>query len=357
MQTYKVGILGATGMVGQQYISLLEGHPYFEISYLAASERSAQKTYEESVKDRWHMNSPIPEKVKGLTVQIIDNIDEALKHCSFVFSALEASAALHYEELYAKAGIPVISNASTHRKSDDVAMIIPEINPQHLEIIPHQKKRRGFERGFIVTKPNCSIQSYLTPLFALHKEFSLKHVIVSTMQSISGAGYPGVSSFNILDNIIPYIPGEEEKSESEPLKILGSIRNGAIINNSEVLFSAHCNRVPVVDGHLACVSVSFNTKPSHEDILNVWNNFKGEPQKLKLPSSPENPIIYQKEKNRPQPRLDRNKGKGMLAVVGRLRQCKVFDYRFACLSHNTIRGAAGGAILMAELIKEKGLLL
>ena len=354
MAKLKVGVLGATGMVGQSYIALLKDHPWFEVSFLAASERSAGKRYEEAVEGRWHFGKDIPEEVRGLLVHSIEEMGEARKTCDFVFSALDTAVAKEWEERYAEAGVPVVSNSSAHRWDEDVPMIIPEINPDHLKIIPIQRKKRGWDRGFIAVKPNCSLQSYLIPLFPLHKEFTLKAVIVTTMQAISGAGYPGVASFDIIDNIVPYIRGEEEKSEREPRKILGRIEGDLIVEEKGIAISAHCNRVPVIDGHLACVSVAFESKPTREEILEIWREFRGVPQELSLPFAPEQPIIYQEEVARPQPRLDRDKGKGMAVTVGRLRECNVLNYRFVALSHNTIRGAAGGGILIAELLKERG---
>ena len=354
MEKLKVGVLGATGMVGQNYISLLEKHPWFEVSYVIASPRSAGKKYSEAVAGRWHMKKDIPEKVQNLVVAGIDNIEEVKQNCNFVFSALDSDVAKEWEEKYAKE-IPVVSNASTHRHTEDVPMLIPEINHEHADIIPMQQKNHGWQ-GFIAVKPNCSLQSYMTPLFALHKEFKVKRAIITTMQAVSGAGHPGVSSFDIVDNIIPFIKGEEEKSENEPKKIMGRIVGEKIENNEELVISAHCNRVPAIDGHMACVSVEFEKKPEKEQILEAWKNFKSLPQELDLPFAPKHPIIYREEPDRPQTRLDRDADKGMACVCGRLRECKVFDYRFVALSHNTIRGAAGGGILNAELLVKKGYL-
>lgn len=351
MAKIKVGILGATGMVGQSYIALLSAHPWFQVSYVVASEKSAGKTYGSAVEGRWHMQKEIPEEVRKLRVMTLDELDTAKKSCRFVFSALDSDLARIYEEKYAAAGIPVVSNASAHRSTEDVPVLIPEINPEHIKLINVQKKNRGW-KGFIVVKPNCSLQSYIIPLYAL-KSFSPKRVIITTMQAVSGAGYPGVASYDITDNIIPYIKGEEEKSEDEPLKILGSF-NGNKIIPAEIKLSAHCNRVPVIDGHLACVSVEFEKKPSRHDILKLWQDFAPLKQ-LSLPSAPGHPIIYQHELDRPQPRLDRMAENGMAITVGRLRECNVLHWRFVGLSHNTIRGAAGGGILNAELIKAGGL--
>lgn len=352
----KVGILGATGMVGQKYIALLEGHPWFEVTHVAASERSAGQSYAEAVSGRWHMEEALPESVAKLHVVPVSDVGAAKQNCDFVFSALDSPVAKEFEEKYAAEGIPVVSNASTHRHTPDVPMLIPEINPDHADVIPRQQKSRGWERGFIAVKPNCSLQSYMTPLFALHAAFGVKEVIVTTLQAVSGGGYPGVPSYDMVDNVVPYIGGEEEKSEKEPLKILGSVEGTKIKEASGPAISAHCNRVPVIDGHTACVSVKFDKKPTREQILEAWRDFRGVPQDLDLPSAPTQPIIYREEDNRPQPRLDRNADKAMATTVGRLRECAVFDYRFVGLSHNTVRGAAGGGILNAELLKAKGYL-
>lgn len=350
MKKIPVGILGATGMVGQQYLQLLANHPWFEVVFLAASEQSAGKSYQDAVKDRWHCVEPIPAKIAHLLVHGMDQISLAHRSCRFVFSALTTEAAKDYEERYAGAGLPVVSNAGYHRNAHDIPVLIPEINPEHTDIIPMQQKNRGWDKGFIVVKPNCSIQSYIIPLFPLHKKFGIQKIIVTTMQAISGAGFPGVPSLQITDNVIPYIGGEENKSEQEPLKVLGRIQDGKIEQARDIVISAHCNRVSVVDGHMACVSVKFANKPTHEEILSHWESFEGVPQKMKLPSAPVRPIQYLLEQNRPQPRLDRLAGNGMAVTVGRLRECNVFDYRFTALSHNTVRGAAGGGILNAELL-------
>ncbi len=356
MQKMKVGILGATGMVGQRFIQLLEGHPWFEVSFVAASENSAGKIYSEAVEGRWHLPSPVPEAVRNLVVGNVADVQSAVKSCSFVFSALETDAARAFEEKYAEAGLPVVSNASAHRHTKDVPMIIPEINHSHLEIVKKQQKNRGWSKGFIVVKPNCSLQSYMAPLYALHGRFKVKKVIVTTMQAISGAGHPGVSSLDITDNVIPLIKGEEEKSEKEPLKILGRVNGNEIAYAEGISISAHCNRVPVLDGHMACVSVSFERKPSRQEIIGAWKDFASLPQEIKLPLAPLHPIIYTEDPARPQTRLDRDNDKAMAVTVGRLRECNVLDWRFVGLSHNIVRGAAGGAILTAELLKAKGLI-
>jgi aspartate-semialdehyde dehydrogenase len=356
MNKLKVGILGATGMVGQQYISLLENHPWFEVTHLIASPGSAGKTYSEAVAGRWHMAKDIPSHLKNAVVCAIDDVEKSMKHCDFVFSALDSDIAKEWEETYAAAGIPVVSNASTHRHTEDVPMVIPEINPHHLDIIPQQQKRRGWSKGFIVVKPNCSIQSYMAPFAALHREFHLRKAIVTTMQSISGAGHPGVASLDITDNVVPYIGGEEKKSEYEPKKIFGTIKAGKFVYDDSFEISAHCNRVPTIDGHMACVSFSCENKPAKEQILDAWKSFSGEPQTLGLPFAPKHAIIYREEDNRPQTRLDRDADKGMAVTVGRLREDPILQWKFVGLSHNTIRGAAGGGILIAELLKAKGYL-
>ena len=351
-----VGVLGATGMVGQNYISLLADHPWFKVNHVAASPRSAGKSYGEAVKGRWHLAADVPESVRHLPVFTLNEIELAREKCSFVFSALGSGVAREFEERYAAAGIPVVSNASTHRKTPDVPMVIPEINPEHLDIIPIQQRTHGWDRGFIVVKPNCSLQSYMTPLYAVHEKFGLKKAIITTMQAVSGAGHPGVSILDITDNVIPFIAGEEEKSENEPLKILGSIDGSVISDHKSLKISAHCNRVPVVHGHTACVSVEFVRKPTREQILETWKDFKGISHKYDLPSSPARAIIYKEEADRPQPRLDRDTGGGMTVVVGRLRECNVLHYCFVGLSHNIIRGAAGGGILNGELLVAMGYL-
>lgn len=356
MKKIPVGILGATGMVGQQYLQLLANHPWFDVCFLASSELSAGKTYAEAVSGRWHMNMPIPERFLNFPVHRLDEIEPAKRSCGFVFSAISNEAAKIYEERYAENGIPVISNAAYHRQSADVPVLIPEVNPEHAQIIPIQKRNRNWEIGFIVAKPNCSLQSYMIPLFPLHQQFKVTRLIVTTLQAVSGAGYPGVSSLDITDNVIPYIANEEEKSEQEPLKMWGHIRGNCISSNNNIVISAHCNRVPVLDGHLACVSVQFEQKPNKEEILNIWKTFNGLPQQLQLPSAPDHSIIYLDESDRPQPRQDRNAGNGMSVTVGRLRDCPLFDYRFVALSHNTIRGAAGGGILNAEFLMQQGYL-
>jgi len=366
MEKIPVGILGATGMVGQQYITLLNNHPWFEVRYVAASPRSAGKKYEEAVAGRWHLAKTYAPHVGGLIVEDANDVNRAIAafkkgDCSFVFSALEMGKdeTRSLEEQYAEAGIPVISNASAHRWTPDVPVLIAEINPDHADIIPMQKKARGWDRGFIAVKPNCSIQSYMAPIHALVKAgYAAQRIIVTTLQAVSGAGYPGVPSLDMIDNIVPYIGGEEEKSEEEPLKIFGSIENGVFKNSELPKISAHCNRVPVTDGHFACVSLEFGTKKpaSMGEIIKIWAAYRGLPQEVDLPMAPKQPVIYREENNRPQPRKDRDTDKAMAVVIGRLRPCNVFDIRFAAFSHNTVRGAAGGGILNAELLKYKGYL-
>jgi len=361
LKKLKIGILGATGIVGQNYINLLVGHPWFEIVDVAASPRSAGKPYAEAVRGKWQMSIEIPEKIRGLIVRDVQDFASLKSNISFVFSAMdlpkkEDTKAIEFK--YAEKGIPVISNSSANRWTPDVPMIIPEINHNHIDIIPIQQKNRGFSRGFVTVKPNCSIQSYITPIYALEKQgYKVEKMIVTTLQAVSGAGYPGVPSLDILDNIVPYIGGEEEKSEKEPLKIFGEVGENGIINDDSIQISATCTRVSVSDGHTACVNIKFKNKiPSKEDIIKIWRGFKSIPQELDLPFAPRQPIIYLENVDRPQPSKDRDNDKGMAVTIGRLRKDNVFDYKFVALSHNTIRGAAGGAILNAELLKMKGFL-
>ena len=305
------------------------------------------------------MPEPVPKQIKDLVVGDANLMESAQGKCDLVFSAIEADkdTVRILEEEYAKNGIAVVSNNSAHRSTPDVPMMIPEVNPGHAELIRFQRAQRGWGKGLIAVKPNCSIQSYTTPLFALVESgYGIEAVIVTTLQAVSGAGFPGPASLQMIDNVIPYIKDEEKKSELEPLRILGQLRESRIVPDNSFKISAHCNRVPVIDGHMACVSVKFKgRKPSIEEVIRIWKGFAPEPQRLKLPSAPENAIIYREEVDRPQPRMDRDAGKGMAVTVGRLRDCDVFDYRFVGLSHNTVRGAAGGAILTAELLKAKGL--
>lgn len=358
-QRIPVGVIGATGMVGQKYVQLLSNHPWFQVVHVAASAQSAGKKYADAVEGRSQF-SDVPPDVARLIVVDAQNVDAAAKQCRLVFSAVELGdkeLVRALENKYAGAGLVVVSNTSAHRDTADVPVLIPEINSEHLVIIPAQQRHYGWTKGFIVTKPNCSLQSYLLPIVALERAgFPVEKVMVTTLQALSGAGYPGVSALDTIDNVVPYIPGEEEKTEREPLKILGKIVGGSIISSVSPIISAQCNRVPVLDGHLACVSVLFGArKPTRDQILDVWKNFSALPQELALPSAPNQPIIYRIEDNRPQPRKDRNAEKGMATIVGRLRPCPVFDFKFVGLSHNTVRGAAGGGILNAELLIAKGL--
>ena len=351
----RVGVLGATGMVGQRFVSLLANHPWFQVVLVAASERSAGKTYEEAVGSRWKMAVPMPEDVKNLVVQNINNIEENASQVDFCFSAVDMTKEeiRAFEDAYAKTETPVVSNNSAHRWTEDVPMVIPEINPQHLEVIEAQKQRLGTKKGFVAVKPNCSIQSYTPALHAL-KEFGPKEVVVCTYQAISGAGKTFKDWPEMVENVIPYIGGEEEKSEMEPLKVWGEVKNGKIVAAESPVITAQCLRVAVQDGHTAAVFVNFEKKPSKEEILDRWAKFKGEPQDLQLPSAPKQFIQYFEEDNRPQPKLDRDYENGMGVSFGRLREDKLFDYKFVGLSHNTVRGAAGGAILLAELLTAKG---
>ena len=354
----KVGIIGATGIVGQNYLRLLAGHPWFEVAYLAASPRSAGKRYVDAVSGRWHMEEGIPEAFREIVVEDAGLVAGAVDKCRLVFSAVEMDkqSILDLEAEYAARGLAVVSNNSANRHTEDVPVIVPEINHAHLDIIPEQQKNRDWDKGFIVVKPNCSIQSYMLPLYALLKAgYPVDSMIVTMLQAVSGAGYPGPASIDMIDNIMPYIPGEEEKSEVEPRKILGKVRDGRISPDDSIKISAHCNRVAVSDGHTACVSLKFSEKkPVIEEIIAIWRNFSDLPQELKLPSAPIPPIIYRDETDRPQPRRDRDAGNGMAVTVGRLRECNVFDYRFVGLHHNTVRGAAGGSILTAELLLSRG---
>ena len=357
----KVGVLGATGMVGQRYIKLLEDHPWFEVTFVAASPRSAGKAYKDAVANRWLIGAEIPAGVANLIVEDANDASKAIGKCQFVFSALEMGKEeiKALEAAYAAEGIPVVSNASANRWTEDVPMLIPEINYAHLDVIAEQKKHHGWDKGFIAVKPNCSLQTYMMPIFALQQAgYPIKRMVVTTLQATSGAGYPGVPSFDMIDNIVPYIGGEEEKTEKECLKILGKVEGGKIVNAAGPLVSATCTRVPVIDGHTATVSLEFDLpedkKPSLEEIEKVWTSFTSVPQELNLPSAPVHPIVVRHEENRPQPRRDRETEKGMACVIGRLRKCPVFDVKFVALSHNTKRGAAMGGILNAELLKAKG---
>jgi aspartate-semialdehyde dehydrogenase len=349
MEKIKVGILGATGMVGQRFIQLLDGHPWFQITELAASERSAGKNYEDSVGDRWKLETPIPAAVRRLPVkECKPGLDARI-----VFSALDADVAGPVEEEFARAGYVVSSNSRNHRMDGDVPLLVPEVNEDHLAAVAMQKKKYG-NNGYIVTNPNCSTIGLVMGIAPLHRKFGVTKIIVTTMQALSGAGYPGVASLDILDNVIPFIGGEEAKMETEPLKILGSFTSKAFAD-AAIKVSASCNRVNVKDGHLECVSVALAQKPSPQEMIAAWESYNPL-QGYKLPFSPPAPVVYMKNERRPQPRFDRDTGQGMTCCIGRLRECPILDYKFVLLSHNTIRGAAGAAILNAELLSVKGLL-
>ena len=354
----RVGILGGTGMVGQRFISLLENHPWFEVTTIAAIPRSAGKTYEEAIGGRWKMTTPMPEAVKKIIVQDVSDVKNVASSVDFVFSAVDMTKdeIKKIEEEYAKTETPVVSNNSAHRWTPDVPMVVPELNPEHLEVIESQKKRLGTTRGFIAVKPNCSIQSYTPALHALKKAgYEPKIVVATTYQAISGAGKNFKDWPEMEHNIIPFIGGEEEKSEQEPLRIWGHIENGEIVKAEGPVITTQCIRVPVLDGHTAAVFVTFEEgkKPSKEEIIKVWREYSGVPQELKLPSAPEHFIQYLEDDNRPQVALDVNYENGFGVSMGRLREDTVFDYKFVGLSHNTVRGAAGGAVLTAELLTAK----
>ena len=353
-QKLRVGILGATGMVGQRFISLLENHPWFEVVTLAASPRSAGKTYEEAVGGRWKMDTPMPEAVRKLVVMNVNDVEHVASTVDFVFSAVDMSKdeIKAIEEAYAKTETPVVSNNSAHRWTPDVPMVVPEINPEHFDVIEFQKKRLGTKRGFIAVKPNCSIQSY-APVLTAWKEFEPYEVVATTYQAISGAGKTFKDWPEMEGNIIPFIGGEEEKSEQEPLRIWGKIENGVIVKATEPKITCQCIRVPVLNGHTAAVFVKFRKKPTKEQLIEKLENFKGLPQELNLPSAPKQFIRYMTEDNRPQVTLDVNYENGMGINVGRLREDTIYDWKFVGLSHNTVRGAAGGAVLCAETLVAK----
>ena len=355
MKKYRVGIIGATGMVGQRFLLLLQNHPLFEVTALLASANSAGQKYSDCVKSRWMMPECIPQKFAGMTILNASDMDTVRSLVDFVFCAVNMpkDELLALEERYAKAEIPVISNNSVNRNNPLVPMIIPEINANHAEIIPMQRKKLGTKRGFIAVKSNCSIQSYLPALHPL-KEFGLEKVAVCTYQAISGAGRTFETMPNIIDNIIPFIKGEEEKSEHEPLKIWGKVTQNGIVNATSPKISAQCLRVPVSDGHTAAIFVQFKNKPTKQQILDAWQNYKSPIASLNLPLAPKQFLHYLAEEDRPQAKLDRDCENGMGITLGRLREDCVFDYKFICLSHNTLRGAAGGAILMAELLAKQG---
>ena len=356
MKQYKVGVVGATGMVGQRFITLLENHPWFKLTALAASARSAGKTYEDAVGSRWLMKTPMPEAVKKMVVLDASKVEEVAAQVDFVFCAvnMKKDEIKALEEAYAKAECPVVSNNSAHRMTPDVPMVVPEINADHLEIIPAQRKRLGTKRGFIAVKSNCSLQSYVPALHPLMKDYGVTKCLVCTYQAISGAGKTFETFPDILDNVIPYIGGEEEKSEQEPLKLWGHIEGDKIVPATAPPITAQCLRVPVSDGHMGAVFVSFDKKPTKEEILKTWKEFHGPAQDLDLPSAPKQFLHYFEEDDRPQPKLDRMIENGMAVSIGRLREDTQYDYKFVCLSHNTLRGAAGGAVLLAELLAVKG---
>lgn len=351
----KVGILGATGMVGQRFISLLEDHPWFEVVTVAASARSAGRTYEEAVGGRWKMDTPMPEAVKKLEVMNVSEVEKVASTVDFVFSAVDMSKEeiKAIEEAYAKTETPVVSNNSAHRWTPDVPMVVPEINPEHFDVIEFQKKRLGTTKGFIAVKPNCSIQSY-APVLTAWREFEPYEVVATTYQAISGAGKTFKDWPEMQGNVIPFIGGEEEKSEQEPLRLWGEIKDGVIEKAAEPVITTQCVRVPVLNGHTAAVFVKFRKNPTKEQLIEKMVNFKGAPQELDLPSAPKQFIRYMEEDNRPQVTLDVDYENGMGVTVGRLREDSVYDYKFIGLSHNTVRGAAGGAVLCAETLKAKG---
>ncbi len=359
MKKYNVGVIGATGMVGQRFLSILENHPWFDVKVLAASPRSAGKSYVEALGGRWKMTTPMPEKYADMIVMNAeDDVEKIASMVDFVFCAVDMPKAeiRALEEKYAKAECPVMSNNSAHRFTPDVPMIIPELNPEHAKVIESQRKRLGTKRGFISVKSNCSLQSYVPALFPLDAEFGIKRVLVCTYQAISGAGKTFETFPEIVDNVIPYIGGEEEKSEKEPLKIWGKVKNGEIVCSERPAFTAQCLRVPVSDGHTAAVFVEFEKKPTKEQMIEAWEKFSGRPQELELPMAPKQFLHYFTEDNMPQAKLNRDLEKGMAVSIGRLREDTQYDYKFVCLSHNTLRGAAGGAVLMAELLCAEGYL-
>lgn len=357
MKKFNVGIIGATGMVGQRFSLLLDKHPWFNVVCVAASPRSAGKKLKDAVGAKWAMKEPIPEAIGELTVlDATADIDKIASSVDFVFCAVNMpkDKIKALEEAYAKAECPVVSNNSAHRGIPDVPMVVPEINPEHIEIIKAQRKRLGTKRGFIAVKSNCSLQSYVPALHPLMEKFKVTKALACTYQAISGAGKTFETMPEIVDNVIPFIGGEEEKSEQEPLKIWGHVEGDKIVNATTPAITTQCLRVPVSDGHTAAVFASFEKKPTKEEILKAWEEFKGLPQELELPSAPKQFLNYFEEDNRPQPKLDRNLEGGMAVSIGRLREDTQYDYKFVCLSHNTLRGAAGGAVLMAELLAAKG---
>lgn len=351
----RVGILGGTGMVGQRFISLLENHPWFEVTTIAASPRSAGKTYEEAVGGRWKMKTPMPEKVKDIVVMNVNEVEKVAAEVDFVFSAVDMSKdeIRAIEEAYAKTETPVVSNNSAHRWTPDVPMVVPEINTEHFAVIEAQRKRLGTQRGFVAVKPNCSIQSY-APVLTAWMEYEPYEVVATTYQAISGAGKTFKDWPEMVENVIPYIGGEEEKSEKEPLRIWGKVEDGVIVPAKEPVITCQCIRVPVLDGHTAAVFVKFRKKATKEELIEKLHHFRGEPQEMGLPSAPKQFIRYLEEDDRPQVKLDVDFENGMGINVGRLREDSVYDWKFVGLSHNTVRGAAGGAVLCAEMLKAKG---
>ena len=354
MRRFQVGIVGATGMVGQRFVSLLAQHPWFDVVHISASARSANRTYQEAVDGRWAMDTPIPEKFTQMRVHDASDI-AAAEGLDFVFCAISLDKALtkQLEDAYAKAEIPVVSNNSAHRITPDVPMLMPEVNADHMEIIGSQRKRLGTKRGFIAVKPNCSIQTYVPALHPLY-DFGIEQIVACTYQAISGAGKTFESWPEMVDNVIPYIGGEEQKSEQEPLKIWGSIKDGVIVNSQKPVITTQCIRVPVTDGHMAATFVKFAKKPPIDEIKHRWSAYSALPQQLELPSAPTPFLQYFEDDARPQTKLDRDNGNGMAVSIGRLRDDVIYDYKFICLSHNTLRGAAGGGLLMAELLAAKG---
>ena len=355
MEKLKVGVIGGTGMVGQRYVTLIANHPWFELAAIAASARSAGKTYEEAVGAKWALDEPMPECAKSIVVKNAADVADVVKDVDFVFSAVDMKKEeiLALEEEYAKAECPVVSNNSANRWTPDVPMVIPEINPEHLAVIAAQKKRLGTKRGFIAVKSNCSIQSYVPALHPL-RGFGLEKILVCTYQAISGAGKTFQTWPEMADNLIPYIGGEEEKSEQEPMKVWGHVENGVIANAVKPAITAQCLRVPISNGHTAAVFVDFAKKPPMDEMKAIWAEFKGRPQELQLPMAPKQFLHYFEEPDRPQSRLDRDLERGMAVSIGRLRPDTQYDYKFVCLSHNTLRGAAGGAVELAELLCAEG---
>ncbi len=359
MKKYNVGIIGATGMVGQRFATILADHPWFNVTLLAASSRSAGKTFKEAVGDRWRIAEPMPEKLADLIIKdATADMEEIASSVDFVFCAVDMKKdeIRALEEAYAKLECPVVSNNSAHRGTADVPMVVPEINADHIKVIEGQRKRLGTKRGFVAVKSNCSLQSYVPAIYPLDKEYGVKEVLVCTYQAISGAGKTFDSWPEMVDNVIPYIGGEEEKSEQEPLKIWGKVENDVIVNAAKPAFTAQCIRVPVSDGHMGAVFMRFEDgkKPSKEEIIKVWENYSGKAQELELPSAPKKFLHYFTEDNMPQTKLNRNLEGGMAVSIGRLREDSQYDYKFVCLSHNTLRGAAGGAVLLAELLCAEG---